>query len=116
MRAVAVAKVGDFAPVQLVAVPVLDPMLRRIRRSIAESEIVISIHALEELDSDGFTGVDVECCVLTGAIVERQRDLGTAEWKYVIQGRSTSGEECVVVVKWTPTGRVRVLTAFSLDR
>ncbi len=90
--------------------------LFQFRRLVASGRYLVTLHCLEELEADGLTILDVEGCVMTGTIVERQKDRSNGEWKFVIQGWSTAGEECVVVVKWTPTGRLRVLTAFALDR
>jgi hypothetical protein len=94
---------------------VFERTLRRFRESVAAGDYVISIHGQDELEADDLSVFDVERCVLTGRIVERQRDRRTGEWKYVIQGRSTAGTECVVVGKWTRTGKLGVLTAFALD-
>ena len=51
----------------------------------------MTTHAVAEMEDDRFTVYDVESCVLTGRIVERQKDAKTAEWKYRIQGESLSG-------------------------
>ena len=58
--------------------------LKRCREKIRSRKYVMSIHAEEEMDEDGLTILDVESAVLTGSIVERQRDVRTREWKYVI--------------------------------
>ena len=68
----------------------LDRLLRRFRRLIEEQQYVISTHARDEVAEDRLTDADIECCVLTGSIVERQRDRRTGEWKFVVQGRSTA--------------------------
>ena len=41
----------------------------------------MTLHAEEEMDDDGLTIFDVECAILTGEIVQRQKDHGTGEWK-----------------------------------
>jgi len=63
----------DPAQTPILASPVLDLVLHRIRRSVVACEHVITLHALEELDADDLSVVDVESCVLSCAIVERQR-------------------------------------------
>lgn len=46
----------------------------------------MSVHARKEMEADELTVSDVENCVLSGSVLERQRDRGTGEWKYVILG------------------------------
>ena len=41
----------------------------------------MTIHAGDEMEDDGLTVFDVEECVLSGIVVERQRDETTGEWK-----------------------------------
>jgi len=55
---------------------------------------------------------DVEQCILTGKILERQKDVATAEWKYRINGKSLSGNELEVVAKLSPTGKVVIITVY----
>jgi hypothetical protein len=93
---------------------VLDRVLRRFRELILVGDYVMSVHAQEEMEDDGLTVLDIESCILTGAIVERQRDRRTGEWKYVVQGKSLSGEECVVVGKLAPGGKCGLLTVYVL--
>ena len=64
----------------------LDRLLQRFRVFVESGHYAISLHAWEEIWNDGLTDLDVESCVLTGAIVERQKDWSTGEWKYVIEG------------------------------
>jgi hypothetical protein len=49
---------------------------------------VLTTHADEEADEDGLTIFDIESAILTGSVVERQRDSETREWKYVIKGET----------------------------
>jgi hypothetical protein len=44
------------------------------------------LHAEEEMVDHGLSVFDVEHAILTGRIVERQRDVHTREWKYVVEG------------------------------
>jgi len=41
----------------------------------------MTIHAEEEMDEDGLSIFDVERAILTGDIIERQKDRETEEWK-----------------------------------
>ena len=53
-------------------------------------------------------------CILTGYIVERQRDRETAESKYVVQGKTLTGDDAIIVAKLGPTGKLVILTTYSL--
>lgn len=55
---------------------------------------------------------DVERCILTGKILERQKDKATAEWKYRIQGKSLSDGEVEVIAKLSPTGKLVIITVY----
>lgn len=74
----------------------------------------MTVHAEEEMEADGLNVFDVERCILTGRIVERQRDRVTGEWKYVIHGETTEGASAAVVAKLGPTDKAVVLTVFVL--
>ena len=54
-----------------------DRILRRIQQKVRALEYVMSIHAEEEMDDDELTIFDVEHILLTGEIVERQKDYRT---------------------------------------
>jgi uncharacterized DUF497 family protein len=66
----------------------------------------------EEMDSDGLSIFDVERAILTGRIVERQKDAETGEWKYLIKGKSVDGTEMVAVSKLSPTGKLVIITVY----
>jgi len=51
----------------------------------------MTVHAEEEMDDDRLSVFDVESAILTGRIVERQRDRRTREWRYVINGHGLDG-------------------------
>jgi hypothetical protein len=55
--------------------------LQRFRDRIRRRHYVVTLHAEEEMDEDDLSVLDLESAVLTGEIVERQRDRGTREWK-----------------------------------
>lgn len=56
----------------------------------------MTAHATEEMAEDDLTIVDIEHVVLTGRVVETQRDDPRGN-KHVLQGRATSGS---TVVEW----------------
>ena len=72
----------------------------------------MSIHAAEELDDDNLTIFDLENIILTGAIVERQRDRQTREVKYVVRGQTLLDIPAETVVKIAPDGTLFVITVY----
>ena len=73
---------------------------------------VVSLHAAEELEDDNLTILDLENIILTGRIVERQKDRKTHETKVVIRGGTLEGGEAETVVKVGPTGALYVVTVY----
>ncbi len=89
-------------------------VLKRMHDRIRARQYVVSVHAEEEMDDDDLTIFDIEHGVLTGTIVERQKDGETGEWKYLIQRLTLAEEEALVVTKLSPTGRLVILTVYCL--
>ena len=58
--------------------------IKLMREKIRKKQYIMTLHAEEEMNNDDFTIYDVESAILTGKIVERQRDRETAELKYRI--------------------------------
>ena len=73
---------------------------------------VVSTHAADELDDDHLSILDLENIVLTGEIIERQRDPRTREVKYVVQGGTLGGAAAEAVVKLGPTGKLFFITVY----
>jgi len=73
----------------------------------------MSTHAEEEMNDDDLSIFDVEACILTGKILERQKEKVTAEWKYRINGQSLSGGEVEVVAKLSSTGKLVIITVYA---
>ena len=62
---------------------------------------------------EGLSVLDIENVLLTGRVVERQRDRTTREFKYLVQGEPLGGDgDVVAVVKFGPTGRLVILTVY----
>jgi hypothetical protein len=73
----------------------------------------MTIHADEEMDDDELTIFDVENVILTGEIVERQKDRKTGEAKYLVGGNTLNGAEIVIVVtKFGFGGKLIILTVY----
>ena len=60
--------------------------IRHFRHLIRSLNYVVSTHAAEELDDDNLSILDLENIVLTGEVIERQRDAQTGEAKCVVSG------------------------------
>ncbi len=87
-----------------------DKILTKMRDKIRERQYVMTIHAEEEMNNDSFSIYDIEQCILTGKIVERQKDNLTAEWKYRINGHIVDDSEAEVIAKLSPTGKLVIIT------
>jgi len=74
----------------------------------------MTIHAEEEMNDDELSIFDIERCVLTGEVTERQKDKETGEWKYLVEGQSVTNSKIMVVVKISPTGKLVFITTYRL--
>ncbi|MEG4484868.1 DUF4258 domain-containing protein [Microcoleus sp. D2_18a_B4] len=72
----------------------------------------MTLHAEEEMEDDDLTIYDVEQGLLTGEILECQKDTVTAESKYRVRGETTDGGEVELIVKLSPTGKVVIITVY----
>lgn len=75
-------------------------------------QVVKGTHAADELEDDNLTILDLENVVLTGEIVERQRDRITREAKVVIQGSTLGGVAAEVVAKVGHGGKLFIITVY----
>ena len=89
----------------------LPQILKRLRDCIRERRYVATLHAEEEMNNDELSIFDVERVILTGEIMERQKDKETGEWKYLVRGLTLEEMEAVGVTKLSPTGKM-VITVF----
>jgi hypothetical protein len=87
--------------------------ISRIRSLLRSLRYAVSLHAAEEIEDDGFTILDLENIILTGTIVERQKDQKTDETKIIIRGVSLDGREGEAVVKIGVTGVLFIITAYA---
>ena len=88
-------------------------VLKQMRERIRTREYVMTVHAEEEMDEDELTIFDVERCILTGVILDKQKDPETKEWKYLVKGHSVSGDEVITVTKLAPTGKLVIITVYA---
>lgn len=87
-------------------------ILNQLREKIRTRQYVMTIHADEEMDEDELTIFDAESVILSGKIIERQKDQSTGEWKYLVKGESLTGESVVTVTKIGPTGKLIFITVY----
>ena len=87
-------------------------VLDRLRAKIRDGLLLIPFHAANELDDDEISVLDVEQIILTGDIIQRQRDPQTRQRKYVIRGDTLAGAAACCVVKVGPTGQVVLVTTW----
>lgn len=85
------------------------------RDLVRNRQYVMTIHADEEMFEDGLRIRDVESVILTGKIVERQKDRRTDQWKYLVAGQSLAGSKVVAVAKIGFTRKLVIITVYRND-
>ena len=89
-----------------------DRILNEMRAKVRERKYLMTLHGEEEMNNDCLSIYDVVCGILTGKIMERQRDKVTKEWKYRIIGQTIDGGEVEVIAKLSPTGKLLIITVY----
>lgn len=89
-------------------------VLETMRECVKAGWMTFTKHAYDEMNDDDLFVFDLEQCVLTGTIAERQWDDDFNDWKYVIHGQSADGEEIVVVAKLDGNRKTIFVTTFRL--
>jgi Domain of unknown function (DUF4258) len=87
-------------------------ILKQMRESVRALQYVMTVHAEEEMDGDDLSIFDIEHSILTGQIIERQKDSETGEWKYLVRGKSVGGADVVAVSKLSPTHKLIIITVY----
>jgi len=93
---------------------VFQRILKQMRDKVRNCQYVMTLHAEEEMSDDELTIFDVERGILTGEIVERQKDAQTGEWKYLVRGHTVTGDDIAVVGKIGLTGKLVIITVYRL--
>jgi hypothetical protein len=88
--------------------------LKRMREMVRGRQYFVTVHARKEMLDDELSMDDVELAFLSGSIQERQRDANTSEWKYRLAGEATDARPVEVVAKFSPTGKLVVITVYVL--
>ncbi|BAZ10252.1 hypothetical protein NIES4071_20670 [Calothrix sp. NIES-4071] len=84
------------------------------REKITSLQYVMTLHAEEEMNDDNLTIYDIEETILTGKILERQKDKVTTESKYRIRGITEDMIEVEVVAKLSLTGKLVIITVYRV--
>lgn len=87
-------------------------ILSRMRENVSALRYVMTLHAEEEMNDDDLSIFDIEHAILTGQIIERQKDAETGEWKYLVRGKSVEGSDVVAVSKLSSTGSLIIITIY----
>jgi hypothetical protein len=91
---------------------VYNRILKQIQEKVRIRQYVMTLHAEEEMDNDGLTIFDVEHSLLTGQIIERQKDQKTGEWKYLVEGQTLEDRPVIVATKLSPTDKLVIITIY----
>ncbi len=83
------------------------------RDKVRSSDYVVTFHARKEMQEEDLETDDVEHAILTGRIVERQKDRITSEWKYVVSGIALDDCAVELVAKIGPTGKLVIVTVYK---
>ena len=87
-------------------------ILNKFTECVRENRYVVTLHCEEEMDEDELSISDVEMAILTGTIIERQKDSEKGEWKYIVRGQTMDGQEIAVVAKLSPTNKMVIITVY----
>ena len=88
--------------------------IAHLRQLIRTLSYAVSTHAADELEDDNLTILDLENVILSGQVVERQRDRNTRETKYVIQGGTLDRTAAEVVAKVGHSGKLYIITVYVI--
>jgi hypothetical protein len=84
------------------------------RKLVLERRYIVTAHAYDEMAADDFAVWDVESAILTGKIVERQKDRVASENKYRLRGEILNGSSLEVVANFGATDKLVVITVYNL--
>jgi hypothetical protein len=93
---------------------VFERILKQMQEKIRTRQYIMTLHAEEEMDDDELSIFDVERAILTGEIIERQKEHKTGEWKYLIKGHTLTNYNLIVVSKLSIIGKLVIITVFLL--
>jgi hypothetical protein len=89
-------------------------LIIQMREKIRRRKYVVTLHTEEEMAEDDLGVHDLEKGILTGRILERQRDGATGEWKYRILGKTMDEKRIEIIAKLSITGKLVIITVYTL--
>ncbi len=95
-------------------IPQFENILDLLQAAVEVGATIFTPHAQDEMNEDDLYIFDLEPCVLNGAIVEKQWDDAYDEWKYLVAGESTDGDDMMVVVKLDQKEQIVFITTYRL--
>jgi len=87
-------------------------ILKQMQDKIHIHQYVMTLHADEEAYDDNLSVYDIEHAIITGEILERQKDAISGEWKYLVRGQSLENDSIIIIGKLTFTGKLFIITVF----
>ncbi len=87
-------------------------ILRRMCQKVRALDYVVTAHAEEEMNDDDLTILDVEHTILSGKILEHQRDAETGGWKYVVGGPTLIDDPMELVGRLSVSGKLVIVTVY----
>ena len=87
-------------------------ILSKFKECVRENRYVVTLHGEEEMDEDELSIFDVERAILTGIIIEKQKDSEKEEWKYIIRGQTIDGSVIAIVAKLSLTNKMVIITVY----
>ena len=88
-------------------------ILHRMREKVRRNEYVMTLHARKEMNDDDYSIFDVERGILSGEILEQQKDQETAERKYRIRGKTITDADIELICKLGPTSKLVIITVYE---
>ena len=90
--------------------------IKRIRRAVREGRYEFTVHALEEMDEDDLGETDIRYAVLHGEISAELTD-DPRGVRFVVRGTTHNQDrEMEVVCRFLPSGLLRIITAYQLEK
>ena len=89
-------------------------ILKKIKELIKNRDYIVTTHADEEMTEDELSIYDVESVVLSGEILEKQRDIQSKESKYRLTGNTLNNEKAEVILKIGRSGKVVIITIYLM--
>jgi hypothetical protein len=90
--------------------------LKKIRREFRDLNFEFTIHALEEMDEDNLSLEDVRWAILHGAINAQLTD-DPRGVRFVVRGPVKDYKrEIDVVCRFLPSGLLRIITMYQIDK